>query len=296
MNTDTIRRLDVWAGRAICFLFTIHRRLFERGPAAAAKPRRVLFIKLIEQGATVLAAPALTEAIARFGRENVFFLVFVENREILDILNLVPRENVLPVRHDGLVQFSRDVLKAVRKAKRLGVDATVDMELFARGSAIIAYLTGARVRVGLHRFTSEGPYRGDLMTHRVGYNPYRHMSEQYRLLVAALESDPRNIPLPKISGLGPAAPVEQFRPTLAEQAKVKDLIVSRLSVMPARLVLLNPNARDLLPLRRWPTERFIELGRTLLADDPQLHIIVTGAPSERESAGAVATQLGSRAA
>ncbi|MBT3220293.1 MAG: glycosyltransferase family 9 protein, partial [Proteobacteria bacterium] len=58
------------------------------------------------------------------------------------------------------------------------------------------------------------------------------------------------------------------------------------------LVLLNPNAGDLLPLRRWPTERFIELGRQLLADHPSLTIGITGAPSEQEAAQAIAATIG----
>ena len=57
------------------------------------------------------------------------------------------------------------------KIRRLGIDATVDMEFFARAPAVLAFLTGARRRVGLHRFTTEGPYRGDLLTHRVAAQP-----------------------------------------------------------------------------------------------------------------------------
>jgi ADP-heptose:LPS heptosyltransferase len=32
----------------------------------------------------------------------------------------------------------------------------------------------------------------------------------------------------------------------------------------APLILLNPNASDLLPLRRWPASRYLELARRLL--------------------------------
>ena len=59
------------------------------------------------------------------------------------------------------------------------------------------------------------------------------------------------------------------------------------------IVLLNPNCRDALPLRRWPTERFVELGRRILADHPAVTLVVTGAPSEREAADAVCRGIGS---
>ena len=55
---------------------------------------------------------------------------------------------------------------------------------------------------------------------------------------------------------------------------------------------LHPAPGDLLPLRRWPTERFIELGRRLLADHPSLVIGITGAPSEQEAADTVAARIG----
>jgi ADP-heptose:LPS heptosyltransferase len=46
------------------------------------------------------------------------------------------------------------------------------------------------------------------------------------------------------------------------------------------LILLNPNASDLLPLRRWPGQRYVELARRLLAQFPEAHIGFTGAPEE----------------
>ncbi len=53
-------------------------------PAVAIRPRNILFIKLAEQGSTVLAAAAIQRAVDMVGRENVFLAVFAENRFILD--------------------------------------------------------------------------------------------------------------------------------------------------------------------------------------------------------------------
>jgi len=43
----------------------------------------------------------------------------------------------------------------------------------------------------------------------------------------------------------------------------------------------NPNASDLLPLRRWPPERYVQLARFLLRDVPEVRIAFTGAPMKR---------------
>jgi hypothetical protein len=86
---------------------------------------------------------------------------------------------------------------ALRVLSRSGArrfDACIDMEFFARFSAAIAYLTGARQRVGFHVYFGEGPYRGDLMTHRVLYNPHLHTSRTFTSLVLALDADPGRAP------------------------------------------------------------------------------------------------------
>ena len=64
--------------------------------------------------------------------------------------------------------------------RALQLDAVLDLELFARVSAILAGLSGARIRVGFHRFTQEGLYRGDLMNRPVLYNPYQHIAAAVR--------------------------------------------------------------------------------------------------------------------
>jgi ADP-heptose:LPS heptosyltransferase len=170
------------------------------------------------------------------------------------------------------------------------------MEFFSRASAILAFLSGARRRVGLHRFTSEMPYRGDLLTHRIQYNPYVHVAVQYHQLVEALWADPRQVPMMKL----PAPRVEDggyeppaYSPSDQEVGEVRS-ILARLAGRPidGPILLLNPNASDLLPLRKWETAKFIDLGRRLLADDAEALLVITGAPSEREAAERVAREIG----
>lgn len=302
MKKETIKRIDSLLGSLLCSLLTAQRRVWDlfipraRREAKAA-PTRILFLKLIEQGATVLAAPAIRRAVEKVGRENVFFLVFAENRPIVDILELLPRENVIEVRHDNLVRFAIDALRALRRVRRAGVDTVVDMEFMARAPAILAWLTGARWRVGLHRFTAEGPYRGDLMTHRVQYNPYLHTSIAYRLLVDALDEDPRDLPLLKMDAGSPDHEGRfRFAPSDDDRARVLRILeekAGRAGAASGRRVILNPNTGDLLPIRMWPGDRFVELGRRILASHPDATLIITGAPSERAGAEEVCRRIGS---
>ncbi|PYJ58735.1 MAG: hypothetical protein DME74_13875, partial [Verrucomicrobia bacterium] len=61
----------------------------------------------------------------------------------------------------------------------------------------------------------------------------------------------------------------------------------------APLVLLNPNASDLLPLRRWPAARYVELARRLLERYPELFIGFTGAPADAPANNRLADEVGS---
>jgi ADP-heptose:LPS heptosyltransferase len=202
---------------------------------------------------------------------------------------------VLVVRTHRPVVLLWDLLATAWRARRLRIDATVDMEFFSRASAILAFLTGARRRVGLHRFTSEGPYRGDLMTHRVQYNPYLHTAAAYYLMVEALRADPSEVPLMKVPAPAIDFAAPRFKPADDEVERVQG-IMGRVAgrELSGPIVLLNPNASDLLPLRRWATEKFIELGRRILDEHPEVTIAITGAPSEREAAVRIAEAIGPR--
>jgi ADP-heptose:LPS heptosyltransferase len=48
-----------------------------------------------------------------------------------------------------------------------------------------------------------------------------------------------------------------------------------------KLVLLNANASDLLPLRKWPSDRYVELARRLLERYSDILVVFTGSAAER---------------
>ncbi|MGD0274873.1 MAG: glycosyltransferase family 9 protein [Syntrophales bacterium] len=296
MTPETIRIIDIWSGRLICFVLTAVRKIgvFFIGARSMKEPvKKILFIKLIEQGATVLSYSAICNAVQMVGRRNVYFCVFKENREILDILNIIPSENILMVRHDNLLIFLTDILKTLFRIRMAGIDATIDMEFFARASAILAFLTGAKKRAGLHRFMSEAPYRGDLMTHRIQYNPYLHASKAYNIMVDSLRLDPNELPLPKILAVDSKETTPQFNPSDEEISVVKTILEREFGQAKGPIILLNPNASDMLPLRKWPEENFIQLARLILKNYPDVRLILTGAPSEADAVQGICNQIGS---
>ncbi len=289
-----MRFVDRWIGAPICALLTLVRRFLDLfGSHASGPPRKVAAIKLAEQGATVLAYPALAKLRERIGDENVYFVVFEQNRFIVDLLRVVPPENVLVIRARGIVRTALDTLRVVARMRREGIEATLDCEFFARSSAILSYLGGARVRVGFHAYHGEASYRGDLMTHRLSFNPFLHASQIFDLLVEALALDPAKLPS------SPVLPVEtvdlpRHEPRPEDVAATAAILRDALGVETVPpVVLLNANCGDLLPLRRWEPRRYVELANRLLAHDPDLAIALTGAPSEAPEAEALVAEVGS---
>lgn len=289
--------IDRWAGIPICLALSLTNKvlgLFAPEASATDAPRKILFVKFAEQGSTVLAQNAIERAVSIVGQENVYFVVFEENRFILDILELIPEDNVIIIRRDTLVDLAKDALAALRKIRELGIDTAIDMEFFSRSSAALTWLTRAPRRVGFHTFFGDGPYRGDLMTHRVLYNPYLHTSQIFEELVLATLQDPLQLPT---WGTRPPELVERqpiFAPQPGETEQLHTILrIASNGAEPSFLILLNPNASDLLPLRKWPTERYVTLAQQLLERFPQAHIVLTGAPSEAGPATEVARKVGS---
>jgi ADP-heptose:LPS heptosyltransferase len=86
----------------------------------------------------------------------------------------------------------------------------------------------------------------------------------------------------------------RFNPTSEEIERVQTILNQTANRPVARpIVLLNPNASDLLPLRKWDTDRFVMLGKNLLLAYPSLTVIITGAPSERPAAEKMCAEINS---
>ena len=180
MKLRTMRLVDYWIGIPLCFLFTLVVRLMGT-PKGPEKPRRVLFIELSEMGSTIIANPALQKAKDALGAE-IFFLIFAAERG-----------ESPPDAHGSRVQYRHhprdgrdgmlvlDSLRFLRWARKAKIDTVVDMELFSRYSGLLTGLSGARRRVGFHKFRAEGLYRGEMLTHRVSHNSQYSYGEELHL-------------------------------------------------------------------------------------------------------------------
>ena len=296
MKVDTMRWIDRCVGAPLCALVTPLVRLWHI--ARARPPRtapRLLFVELSEMGSTILAEPAMRKARDRLGAE-LFFVIFRRNVGSLDLIGTIPPANIFTIRDTSLFHLAWDSLAFLIWTRRKGIDTVVDLELFSRFTALLVGLSGASRRVGFYRFHNEGLYRGEMLTHRVAYNPHIHVAKNFVALVDALLAATPTVPYSKtlIDDNQIEPPV--IRPAAAARETVLARVRQSTGFDPAtqRLVLINPNASELLPHRRWMPDRYGELIRRVIAGHSDVIVLVTGAPEEQAEAETLAAACGAR--
>lgn len=285
LSVDRMRAIDYHVGRPLCLIVSVLLWLLQltrvRGPAAAA-PRRVLFIELSEMGSAIIADPALRRM--QLNSDETFFLIFKDNAKSLSLLNTISPHQVWCIDASNLVALARDTLAFIWRCRGHGIDTVIDLELFSRYTSILTGLSGARNRVGFHNFHGEGLWRGEILTHRVAYNPHQHMSKNFMALVeTALAATPER---PSLKRSISDDSVKLAQATVSEhsidnlRSRIADLLGMAGERLPSPIVLINPNASDLLPQRRWPQERFAQLVSEVTVRWPGALVLLTGAKAE----------------
>ena len=289
ISVNTMRAIDHWVGVPLCAiaspviaLIDGVKNIFHRGPET---PKRLLFIELSEMGSAILVDPAMRNAQAR-GAE-LFFLIFKSNRASLTLLNTVKPENVFTIDSSSLGGLIKDTLRFLVLARKHRIDTVIDLELFSRFTALLTGMCGARRRVGYHIFHGEGLWRGYMLTRKVHYNPHIHITKNFLSLIHAAFAQKIEIPFSKIEIPDSEVRLEQAIINPGALNKVRERIEkmakeARISYTPGkdRLILINPNASDLLPQRRWAQQRFSDLIQAIHQQYPNDLILITGSPAE----------------
>ena len=289
ISVNTMRAIDHWVGVPLCALVSPFVALVDRiknlFTPALESPKKLLFIELSEMGSAILVDPAMRNAQAR-GAE-LFFLIFKSNRASLSLLNTVKSENIFTIDSSSLGGLIKDTLRFLWIARCHKIDTVIDLELFSRFTALLTGLCGARRRVGYHIFHGEGLWRGTMLNRKVHYNPHIHITKNFLSLIHAAYAKEIEVPFSKIH----IADSEVQLAQAVIDPEVKYRVIDRIEKLARdagipfvhgkqRLILINPNASDLLPQRRWAQARFSELIQSIAKRYPDDLILITGSPAE----------------
>jgi len=286
MRVDTMRQIDYWVGVPLCFVVTLFLKFVALVfPARSLAPKNVLFIELSEMGSAILVDPAMRK-LAK-ASATLHFVIFAGNAASLRLLGTVPEENVFTIRENSLFSLIQDTWRFLVWCRRRNIDTVIDLELFSRFTALLTGLSGAINRVGYYSFHNEGLYRGELLTHRVAYNPHIHIAKGFVGLVNAALAEKDELPFSKTIVTDEEIVLEKMTYSDDSLELIRDRVRADYpDYSPERLdiVLINPNASDLLPQRRWMPEYFQVLIEMILESYPNVLVLITGAPSERKEA------------
>ena len=282
-----MRLIDRWAGIPLCFvtgvLSWIKSTLSPKSEnyTKTYSPEIIIFIGLAEIGALVVAYPAIQEARKQYPNSRVCFITAPAGFQTLELMGF-EKEEILLMRMSSLSGMFLDLIRIRKNFSGKSVSAIV-LEPFTRISALLTVWIGASQRIGCHRFFNEGSYIGSFLTHRLLFNPHLHASQTYFALSKALCEPISTQPLLK----------EKIPSQLRNRLKIiiqeddQKALQNRLKlefpeIAFEKIILLNANASDIVPLRKWPMDRFVELGRKML-ENSTITIILTGSIEEQQA-------------
>lgn len=267
MKTSHMRTIDLYVGGALCFLLDGYeriRRMFCTQKAYPRQIKKILVTKYLGMGSILLATPVMKALREAYPESHLVFLTFEQNAAFARRLNCF--DEVRFFRTSSFSRLARDLFTMLPVLRREKYDLVMDLEFFARFSTIVSYVSGGRMRIGYYMPLI---WRGDLLTHLVHFNPYRHVTEVFQA---------------QLSPLGVTVTDASITPpevVAAAKSRVLSLLGECGCAESERVIVVNPNASDLSRERRWPREYFETL-ITAAAALPGRKLILIGAPDESD--------------
>ncbi|MDT8285233.1 MAG: glycosyltransferase family 9 protein [Thermovirgaceae bacterium] len=276
MKINTLRRIDIWIGRPVCWILTVlfrTKRIFVK-KARIEDPKKILIIKLFGVGSLILALPSLRAIKEQYPDASLFFLTFKGNEAVLSLSGAVSEANIITVRQDSFGHLVMDILHCLRRLVAERMDVVIDMEFFSRFTAILSFFTRSRYRIGFYGFHTEGLKRGSFINFPIQYNHTIHTARAFFTLLKPLgvSSDRYDPTLPLVP------PSDNYQERVDRILAKVNPAADRRSIK--KWMLINPNTSDLIELRKWPEINFAQTADTLLAKYANLGIIFVGSPQE----------------
>jgi lipopolysaccharide heptosyltransferase II len=275
MNVRIMKTIDHYLGIPMCFVLDFFQMVVALLPKKSpGPPTKILIMKYFGIGSIILSSPLLRALKNNYPNAKIAFLTFASNQDIVKRLALV--DVVYTLRTDRPVHFVADLFSTIWKIRHERYDITIDMEFFAKFSTIMTYISGSPIRIG---YFLRQLWRGNLLTHQIYYNHYKHITEVFGALAAPLGIQISDYAL--------------TRPFFSEsENNAAALILEKEGVQKNDLLIgFNVNVSDLSLERRWPKQKFQALAKALMAD-LNVKLVFVGAPVDRTYVDEVLDGLG----
>jgi ADP-heptose:LPS heptosyltransferase len=279
MNIKHMKFLDKYPGFLLVAVLTVLSKLFltPKTPEAFPKdrPTKVLLMKFWGLGSILLLSPTLRELRYSLPQAKLVFFTSARNREICESIGLFDERLYLEV-DKGWFAFFHSLTSNILHLIKARYDMVIDFEFFTRFSTMITFFTFSPIRIGYHAWET---WRGDIHNVKVPFNRYWHIMDNFYNLVNYLG-------LPKHDNLIMSKPAV----SPADKELVDSLLADK--NISGKFISIHVNASDLVIERRWPYDNFVDLGKQLLANHPDITLIFIGSQSEGESVQQIIRSIG----
>lgn len=292
MKIETMRKIDYGIGIPLTFIMSLFKFLLPIRTLPQKKIKNILFIELSEMGSAILADPAMQRAKNKYTAE-IFFVIFKRNKASLDFLKSVPEKNIFTIDDSSFFNIIKDAITLFFWCEKNQIDITIDLELFSRATALLSFLTRSPIKAGFHNYHGEGLYRGHFLNRNVSYNSHIHIAKNFIALVDAAFTEEIQIPYLKKEITDTEIQIRKI--DISEKSK-NNVFNSIKTLYPniqvdQKILLINPNASEFLPQRKWPLENYVQLIKILITNHSDYLVLLTGSPSEKEEIQTIENQV-----
>lgn len=266
-----IRSVEKYLGIVVCFFFSLIHALAPRSKDKRLK--NILFIELVEMGAATMAYSSLRYVRKQIPDARIHVLCLESKKDSWLLLDEIEAVHVIHDKSFGTLVPS--IFKQVRVLSKIRFDLIIDLDLFLRISAIIAFLIRAKFRAGFFRYNMEGLYRGTFYDIKCSFNQNMHIAKNF----LALTKSAVTLSERYYNYDGPISDDEIFTPHYEPDRNIAELVSRAVGAPP--YILVAPTVGHALPMRDYPKEHYVAVIKKLSALYPEKKIVLIGTKEHR---------------
>ncbi len=275
-DVKLMRWIDNQVGNLACAALATAKRVGAPFRKDTTEYKKIVVTKFFGMGSIIVASPALKALRDAYPDAEIHFVSFASNREILEILALTDKNWFVDTSTPSA--FAASTLALARDLRAEKFDLMIDFEFFAKFPLVLAGLAGVPKKAGF--YLTQEPWRRTLLDVSGSYNHYFHTKDIFVSLVYLLTTG--DLFYLDFDAFRERYAYPQIQVEADASAHVNKLL-TKLGLASSRTFVINANtSADLAPeVRKWPNDRYVELTRRLLAENPDASVMFIGAKSER---------------
>jgi len=263
---EILKKIDHYVGLPLCVGLGVINKifsLFRKGKVNPEEAGKILILKWFGLGSIIIFSPFLKKIKEKYKKSKIIFLTFPSRKGIVELFGICDEIRTISTRN--IFVFVKDTFRELLRLSMEKIDVCIDLEFFSKFSTLIAFLSGAKARIGLYL-----PFfwRNSLINFPVYFNPSKHIKRTYKMVCGVLGINVKSEEMEYEKIKIPQGEKDKFK-----KKYLKEFLPSH------KLVVINPNAGELAECRRWPKEYFVEVVEWLCKKE-EVRVIFIGTKEE----------------